>query len=347
MGFRTSLKTSRLGRRSACDRCSCRRSLPDDNAGNSAVAFVAANRRILLAAILICVSSTGLAQTTLIAAKESVHLWPARAPFSTADTPADVPSIDVYQPASNPTRTGVLICPGGGYSYVSFDNEGLPIARWLTQRGVAAFVLHYRVAPYRYPAPLLDGERALRLIRSRANDFGLSPAHIGVWGFSAGGHIASTLMTHFDQMLPGTEGAKQDAIDKMSDRPDFGILAYAVISMMPGITHLTSHEKLLGNPADAEREMELSNERHVRIDSPPAFLFSTTDDATVPVANSLLFYRAYVSKHLPVEMHLYEHGEHGVGLAKGLPGVQAWPDQLQAWMQIHGWMAPAPERGIE
>jgi acetyl esterase/lipase len=281
------------------------------------------------------------AQASSATPTESLRLWPGTAPFAMGDTPADLPSIDVYLPASNPTHTGVLVHPGGGYSYVSLEHEGSHVAQWLTQHGVAAFVLHYRVAPYRYPAPLLDGERAMRLIRSRAGDFGVAPDHIGVWGFSAGGHIASTLMTHFGEALTRTESVKQDALDSVSDRPDFGILAYAVISMMPGTTHPGSHDKLLGNPADPKLEVQLSNELHVQPDSPPAFLFATTDDPKVPVANSVLFYQAYVTRHLSVEMHLYEHGDHGAGLAEGVAGLEAWPGQLAAWMRIHGWMAAA------
>jgi acetyl esterase/lipase len=293
-------------------------------------------KKLFLYVAMIAAISMAFAQTM---PSQSLPLWPSPAPYATGDKTSDIPSIDVYIPASNPTHTGVLICPGGGYSYLSIEHEGSHAAQWLTQHGVAAFVLHYRVTPYDYPAPLLDGERAMRLIRSRANKFGVATDHIGVWGFSAGGHIASTLMTHFNLVLPGTENVKRDMVDIVSDRPDFGILAYAVISMTPGTTHPGSHEKLLGTAADPKLEAEFSNELKVKPNSPPAFLLATTDDAKVPIANSVLFYQAYVAKHLPVEMHLYEHGEHGVGLAEGVPGVEEWPSQLATWMRIHGWMA--------
>jgi acetyl esterase/lipase len=254
-----------------------------------------------------------------------------------SDRPTDIPAIDLYLPAQNPTHTAVLVCPGGGYRSLSLEHEGLEIATWLTAHGVAAFVLHYRVQPYAQPAPLLDGERAMRLLRYRAEDFDVSPDHIGVWGFSAGGHVSSNLMTAFDSGLP--EGRASDAIENISDRPDFGILAYPVISMDPAITHPGSHDILLGKNPTRALEQQYSNELHVKPNSPPAFIFATSDDPTVPVANSVRFYMAYVAQHLPVEMHLFEHGKHGVGLAAGLPRLDQWPDLLASWMVAHGWMA--------
>ena len=268
-----------------------------------------------------------------------LQLWTEKAPLAAGDTDADKPFIDVYLPVSNPTHTGVVVCPGGSYSYLSLDKEGSHAAQWLTQHGVAAFVLHYRVAPYHYPAPMLDGERAIRLVRSRASDFGIAQDHIGVWGFSAGGHVASFLMTHFNQSLTGQTN---DAIDSLSPRPDFGILAYAVISMAPGTTHPGSHQNLLGTSANPKLEMDLSNELNVAPNSPPVFLFATSDDPVVPVANSVLFYQAYIKRHLSAELHLFEHGPHGVGLAEKLPGGSVWPDLLAIWMGRHGWMAATP-----
>ena len=272
-----------------------------------------------------------------------VHLplWANEVPLAAGDADADKPSVDVYLPASNPTHTGVVVCPGGGYSYLSLDKEGSHASQWLTQHGVAAFVLHYRVAPYRYPAPMLDGERAMRLVRSRAIEFGIAQDHIGVWGFSAGGHVASFLMTHFSQSLAGQT---TDAIDALSARPDFGILAYAVTSMAPGTTHPGSHQNLLGTPADPKLEADLSNELNVEPDSPPVFLFATSDDPVVPVSNSVLFYQAYIKQHLSAELHVFEHGPHGVGLAEKLPGGSVWPDLLATWMGRHGWMAVTPAR---
>ena len=270
---------------------------------------------------------------------QSIHLWPKRAPLAVGDTDADTPRLDVYLPTTNPTHTGVVICPGGSYHYLALDYEGSHVAKWLMQHGVAAFVLHYRVAPYQYPVPMLDGERAMRIVRSRASEFNIAVDHIGVWGFSAGGHLASFLMTHFDQNFPGISETVADSVDATNSRPDFGILAYAVISMTPGTTHAGSHENLLGKVADAKLETYLSNELNVSRESPPAFLFATSDDPVVPVSNSVLFYQAYIVNHRPVEMHLIEHGPHGVGLAENLPGGAVWPDLLAGWMSRHGWMA--------
>ena len=263
----------------------------------------------------------------------TIPLWSGPAPLSTGSTAADQPFIDVYLPAENPTQTGVLVIPGGAYGYLAAP-EGKPVAIWLQEHGVAAFVLHYRVAPYHYPSEMLDGLRALRLIRFRAKEFNLSENRIGVWGFSAGGHLASYLMTQWQQRLMSSA----DAVDEVDARPDFGILSYPVISMRPEITHHGSHDNLVGPHATPEQEAQLSNELHVVANSPPAFLFATTDDGVVPVLNSTAFYTAYVEKKLPVEIHLFEHGPHGVVLAQNLLGPSAWPNLLATWMFRHGWM---------
>ena len=270
----------------------------------------------------------------LAAAQQStIPLWSAPAPLSHGTTAEDQPSIDVYLPSTNPTASGVLVIPGGSYHYLAAP-EGKPVALWLQAHGIAAFVLHYRVAPYRYPAEMLDGLRAIRLVRSKAKEFGIADTKIGVWGFSAGGHLASYLMTQYQAtLLP-----LQDAIDNTSARPDFGILSYPVISMRPGFMHQGSHENLLGPTATPDLETLLSSELHVTADTPPIFLFATTDDGVVPVQNSLAFYQACVDHHVSVEMHLFEHGPHGVVLAQNLTGVDAWTGLLATWMTRHGWM---------
>lgn len=284
----------------------------------------------------------GLAMGTACAQQsdtpEHLSLWPRHAPMASGDTDADEPMLDVYLPATNPTHTGIVVCPGGSYKYLAVPGEGAKIAQWLVAHGVAAFVLHYRVAPYMYPVPMMDGERAMRLVRSRAASFGIAQDHVGVMGFSAGGHLASFLMTHFDEKLPEVSDRTRDAVDAISARPDFGVLAYPVISMMPGITHVGSHENLIGKTPNSELEAELSDELHVTATSPPAFLVATSDDPIVPVINSVLFYEAYSKLKLPVEMHLFEHGPHGMNLAENLPGAGAWPELLTTWMVRHGWM---------
>jgi acetyl esterase/lipase len=290
-----------------------------------------------LAAVPLCAG----AQT----ASRNLPLWSGPAPlatgtnFGTEVLTTDIPSIDIFLPASNPTKTGVLVIPGGGYMHESLVKEGSMIAQWLNARGVAAFVLHYRVAPYTYPAPLLDGMRAMRVIRAHAAEYGLDEDRIGVWGFSAGGHLSSVLATHFDEALPNTESLPTDATDKLSDKPAFAVLAYPVISMDPAIAHMGSRTALLGKDPDPKMQAMFSSELQVSEKTPPVFLFATTDDKTVPVANSVRFYEACAAKHIDVEMHLYEHGPHGLGLAKGRPGVELWTEALAAWMRVHGWMA--------
>jgi len=263
----------------------------------------------------------------------TIPLWFGAAPLSKGSTDADSPFIDVYLPATNPAQTGVLVIPGGAYGYLAAP-EGKPVAVWLQEHGVAAFVLHYRVAPYHHPAEMLDGLRAIRLVRSKAAEFHLSADRIGVWGFSAGGHLASYLMTQWQQQVT----PPLDDIDQVDACPSFGILAYPVISMRPEITHHGSHDNLLGPLATPEQEIQLSNELHVVKNSPPAFVFATTDDGVVAVQNSMAFYSAYIQKHLSIEMHLFEHGSHGVVLAQNLPGPSAWPSLLATWMVRHGWM---------
>lgn len=265
---------------------------------------------------------------------KSIPLWSASAPLSSGDAFTDKPMLDIYFPAENPTRTAVLVIPGGGYHYLAAP-EGKPVALWLQAHGVAAFVLSYRVAPYNYPVEMLDALRAMKLVRCTAADFGVSTNRIGVWGFSAGGHLASYLMTQWNKDI----GTAQDTIDAISARPDFGILSYPVVSMRPEYAHRGSHDSLLGTNPTAEQESQLSSELHVQSDSPPAFIVATSDDGVVPVINSVMFYQAYAQQHLPVEMHLFEHGSHGMVLAEKLPGASVWPDLLSTWMTQHHWMA--------
>lgn len=266
--------------------------------------------------------------------ERSMPLWSDPVPLSSGNAPTDKPTLGIYLPAENPTGTAVLVIPGGGYHYLAAP-EGKPVALWLQAHGVAAFVLSYRIAPYHYPVEMLDALRAMRLVRSNATEFKISSNRIGVWGFSAGGHLASYLMTQWSKDI----GTAQDAIDATSARPDFGILSYPVISMLPEYAHRGSHDSLLGTNATAEQESQLSTELHVEPNSPPAFIVATSDDGVVPVMNSVMFYQAYVQHHLPVEMHLFEHGSHGMVLAQKLPGASAWPDLLSTWMMQHHWMA--------
>lgn len=303
-------------------------------------------RPVALAALLAAVSlAAGTIAARAQTAPRNLHLWDGPAPLATGTNPGtetqttDVPSIDIYLPASNPTKTGVLVIPGGGYVHEAIAKEGTAIAQWLNAHGVAAFVLHYRYGPYHYPVPLLDGMRAMRVVRAHAAEYGIGEDRLGVWGFSAGGHLASTLATHFDRALPGTESLPTDATDKLSDKPAFAVLAYPVITMDPSFAHMGSRTSLLGEHPTPEMQQLFSNELQVSDQTPPVFLFATTDDKTVPVANAVRFYEACAGHHVEVEMHLYEHGPHGLALAKGRAGVETWPDELAVWMGVHGWMA--------
>lgn len=293
-------------------------------------------------AFLVCTAIFTNAQTAPAQPNPStpILLWPEGAPGALGTTDLDKPTLTAYLPAQNPTRTGIVICPGGGYQMLATDLEGTQVAHWLNARGVAAFVLKYRLGPrYHYPAPLLDAQRAIRYVRAHAADDGLDPDHIGIWGFSAGGHLASTAGTHFDGGNPNA----QDAIERVGSRPDFMVLAYPVISMQPGITHNGSLRMLLGEQPNPMLENELSNETQVTSQTPPTFLFSTTNDSAVPVMNSVLFYEALLRAGVPAEIHIFEQGHHGSGLGVGNPQLSMWPVLLQNWLHLNGWMASGAE----
>jgi acetyl esterase/lipase len=242
-----------------------------------------------------------------------------------------------YFPAPLETSVGtaVIICPGGGYARLAIDKEGTEVARRLNAIGISAFVLKYRLVEYGHPAPMQDVLRAIRLIRSRAEGYGIRPDRIGVMGFSAGGHVAATASTLFD----ADEGRTGGQLDRISARPDFVALIYPVITMKDPFAHKSSLENLIGkNPAAALIE-ELSVELHVTKDTPPVFLVHTEEDSTVPVENSILFYQALRNAAVPSELHVYAKGSHGFALADGLGPTSDWPKRLEEWMRSHGWLA--------
>ena len=264
-------------------------------------------------------------------------IWPSGAPLATGANPLDQPGVYVVLPdPSKATGAACIICPGGGYGHLAFDHEGIQVARWLSQRGIAAFVLQYRVAPkYKQPCPLLDLQRAVRWVRSNKDVYHIDPRRTGVWGFSAGGHLASSIGVHFDA---GEREAK-DPVDRESCRPDFLILAYPVITFEIPFAHRGSRNNLLGTKEPNEKlDAEFSTHKHVRPDSPPTFLFHTSEDAAVPAENSLLFYEALRKQKIPAELHIYEKGKHGVGLASGDPALSKWPERLEAWLLSRGVM---------
>jgi acetyl esterase/lipase len=269
-------------------------------------------------------------------AKKTILLWPPGAPAAPGEADVDKPTLTVFLPAENPTKTGVIVAPGGGYEHLSTEKEGYAVARWLNEHGVAAFVLKYRLGPtYHHPVELGDAQRALRMVRANAAEYGLTEDHIGMWGFSAGGHLTATAGTHFDNGRPDAA----DAIEKKGSRPDFLILAYPVITFTDPSAHNGSRKYLLGGTPDPALVQFLSAETQVTSQTPPTFLFSTTDDKTVPVANSVVFYEALVKAGVPAEMHIFQHGAHGAGLALTNPQLNVWPDLLIKWMRERGYAA--------
>jgi acetyl esterase/lipase len=260
-------------------------------------------------------------------------LWPAGAPGAQGTQPQDQPSLTPFVlPKGTGSGAAVVICPGGGYQSLSMDKEGYQVAKWLNTLGVSAFVLKYRLGPkYHHPIELGDAQRAIRIVRSRAQQYGLRADAIGIMGFSAGGHLASTAGTHFDA---GNANA-EDPLDRPASRPDFMVLCYPVITFGQ-FAHAGSRRNLLGNDPDPKLVEYLSNELQVTKDTPPTFLFHTTTDATVPVENSVMFYAALRKAGVPAELHIYERGPHGVGLAQSDPVLATWPGRLADWLKIHG-----------
>ncbi len=245
------------------------------------------------------------------------------------------PSLTVFAPpAGQANGTAAVICPGGGYAWLSTLREGKRYAEWLNQLGVTCFVLHYRLKEYGHPAPLQDVLRAIRIVRSRAAEFSVNPERIGVVGSSAGGHLASSAATLFDH-ADGKTGA---ALDAVSARPDFALLLYPVILMEGPHIHAGSRNNLISATPSPELVGLVSTERRVTKDTPPTFLVHAQDDKAVPVENSLAFYAALRAAGVPVEMHLYEKGGHGFAMeAKHLP-TSEWPDRAATWLRSHGWI---------
>ena len=278
-------------------------------------------------------------------APQVLPLWEGKAPHAVGDAPGDKPSITVYRaPANKANGASVVICPGGGYGFLADDHEGKQVAEFFNGIGVAAFVLKYRIVgkdrpgPL-HPAPLEDAQRAIRLVRSKAADFGIDPKRVGIMGFSAGGHLASSAATHFDK-----GGLKNDDdVEKQSCRPDFAILAYPVISMEDGVTHGGSKANLLGKDPDPKLVELLSNEKQVTKETPPCFVWSTQEDKAVPVTNSLRFVAALQQNGIDYDFHVYQKGPHGIGLSEGKNGAAAgdihpWGKDFLFWMRQNGWL---------
>lgn len=289
--------------------------------------------RVLISLFLLCVIvSVSEAQKR----PDPIPLWPNGAPLAKGTEPADIPTLTIYRPApEKATGAAIVICPGGGYGALA-DHEGNDYALFLNSIGVTGAVLKYRIAPkYGHPAPMLDAARAIRYLRSHAADLKLDPNRIGIMGSSAGGHLASTLATHFD----AGDSSAADPVDRVSSRPDVAILCYPVVSMTDDFaTHKGSRKNLLGENPDPKLQTLMSNELQITPQTPPTFMFHTMDDGAVPVENSLLFAAGLRRNKVPYEMHIYEHGRHGVGLAPYDAALSTWAKLLENWLRARGFI---------
>jgi acetyl esterase/lipase len=288
-----------------------------------------------------------------IAQEKTINLWPDGVPgsISNPDYAAEIdsdetwtwekkvsnPTIDVYPaPAEIANGTAVLICPGGGYSVLAVKHEGSQVAEWLNKLGITGIVLKYRlpdnsIMKNKTIGPLQDAQKAMRIIRRQAKKWNINPNKIGVMGFSAGGHLASTLSTHYNDKV-------YSPIDLISSRPDFSILIYPVISMDSSITHKGSRINLLGKHPTSALIKKYSNELQVNKSTPPAFLAASMDDNTVPVQNSINYALALKKYNIPCELHIYEKGGHGYGMGRTNDTESSWPEACKKWLKARGFL---------
>ncbi|PYI80534.1 MAG: endo-1,4-beta-xylanase [Verrucomicrobia bacterium] len=278
------------------------------------------------------ITSTGVFLfVTATIASEPIPLWPKGAPGALGQEDKDIPTLTPYLASpTNASGAAVVICPGGGYAGLA-AHEGKDYALWLNEHGLCGFVLKYRLGShgYRHPRMLEDAARAVRVVRARAEEWKVDPKRVGIMGSSAGGHLASTLVTHFDAGDPGAT----DPVERQSSRPDVGILCYPVITMGPN-THQGSKNNLLGSEPSAELIKLLSNELQVTPQTPPCFLWHTWEDKAVKIENSLEFAVALQKAGVPFDLHVYQQGRHGIGLANGHP----WTKDCVFWLKAQGFI---------
>ena len=298
----------------------------------------------LLAATCVFAADYAVPKVSLDAEKE-IPIWPGNVPgpkingTEQCNNNSDnlvvwnvsVPRMEMFVPkGQNRTTTAVIICPGGGYSGLAVDMEGYQVAKWLNSLGVTAFVLKCRLKEYGHPWPICDLQQAIRVVRQRADKFGIAKDKIGVAGFSAGGHLASTASVHWRHDFL----KDAPAIDNL--RPDFSILGYPVISFQPGITHQNSKTNLLGNKPTKIIVDMLSNELHIDSETPPAFLVHASGDIHVPVENSIRYYQGLIKAGVNAELHVFGKGGHGFGLATDNETLSIWPKLCENWLRDNG-----------
>jgi acetyl esterase/lipase len=294
---------------------------------------------LLLALSVVAVGHLGAAEPRVI------DLWPEGVPDLKPDagpekdvgggryTNIHHPTLTVFAP-EKPNGTAIIYAPGGGYIRVAAGPNGGEVAKWLNSLGVAVFMLKYRNVEYGHPAPLRDALRAVRMLRSRAREFGVEPNKIGMLGGSAGGHLTASAGTLFD----APEGRTGADLDRVSGRPDFLVMIFPVVTMMPPYGHGTSVTALIGAHPSDELRHHLSVDEQVTKDTPPTFLVHSTADTTVPVENSILFFQAMRRAKAPIEMHIYPKGPHGSGMDPRLGPTSEWPKLCESWMRFNGWL---------
>jgi acetyl esterase/lipase len=260
-----------------------------------------------------------------------IRLWSGAPPGALGTDESDIPAFTVYLPRSTAARMpAMIVCPGGSYRALASNHEGRQVAAYLNSLGIASFVLRYRLGPrYHHPIELGDAQRAIRVLRSHVEEWRLDPTRIGIMGFSAGGHLAMSASTLFDAGNPGSS----DVVDRSGSRPDIAVLAYPVISMTEPWTHLGSKSNLLGDHPDPDVARRLSGEDAVTKDTPPTFIFQTNEDRTVQAENSLHYFLALRQAGVPAEMHIFEKGAHGVGLANDDASLAPWSTLLANWLR--------------
>jgi acetyl esterase/lipase len=295
-------------------------------------------RRLILAAGMLVLGVSGMtarARQDMSGEPRTMRLWEGKAPGAQGDAEEDRPTITLYalpkwEPGEIAPEPALIVFPGGSYTNLAINHEGRQMANWANGAGMVAFVVKYRLGPkYHHPVELGDAQRAVRFVRAHAKEFGVDPARVGALGFSAGGHLVSTLETHFD----GGDPKASDVVERMSCRPDFVVLAYPVISMSAEYSHSFSRENLLGKDATPEMRKALSSELNVRPDTPPTFIFSSSTDETVPVQNSVAFYSELHAANVPAELHIFETAPHGVGLDFQDESVGEWTTLLLHWLR--------------